>query len=437
MLLALFALYGIWFFRAATNDTTNERSVPRVKADGTKSSDAPPVKSLVAHQAHGDLDAKPQQNVAAAPVVAPESAKSSAASAVTKGNTAANDRSEADSGCSLSKVATLTQERVGSFNGEQWLSLKLPRELVEPSPMTLTAWVLLQEAPPTGEVMSIQTIAASKHSGCQPDEWHNGIALFVNAWNTDSGQLYLSWGNRLSGCEELSSAGRVIEPGSWAFVSASFTAEGAALISVNGKIVAHTGRHLGDMKTTGKPWVVDRVPGPRNLRVGTHTDGTHPLHGFVAQFGVWDAALTEEQVLLAMHGCSAQLGLQAAILVPFLGQPKQSSFDATEVTGTQASNVISLPDEQHMLPGLVDFSAASGKVRVRQFSSTPLPSSSLSLETKELGWPLAWLPPRNVNFTDAAKINESESTALFRRDKVKGVMQRAWIAYRKHAWVWI
>ena len=44
-----------------------------------------------------------------------------------------------------------------------------------------------------------QPPAARQASGCDANDDHHGVALFVNEWNTNSGQLYLSWGNARSG----------------------------------------------------------------------------------------------------------------------------------------------------------------------------------------------------------------------------------------------
>ena len=50
------------------------------------------------------------------------------------------------------------------------------------------------------------------------------------------------------------------------------------------------------------------------------------------------------------------------------------------------------------------------------------------------GWPLAWLPPRNVyTKRGSAESNATEATALARREQVRGVMKRAWNSYRQYA----
>ena len=66
----------------------------------------------------------------------------------------------------------------------------------------MSAWVRAEE-PAAGKIMSMHTIVANKYSGCETDEEHGGFALFINEWNTNSEQLYASWGNKRSGCAAL------------------------------------------------------------------------------------------------------------------------------------------------------------------------------------------------------------------------------------------
>ena len=72
-----------------------------------------------------------------------------------------------------------------------------------------------------------------------PNQEHYGVALFVNEWNTNSGQLYLSWGNALSGCEELSTPPNSLPPDTWAYVTAVLGG-GAARLYINGVLSADT-----------------------------------------------------------------------------------------------------------------------------------------------------------------------------------------------------
>ena len=84
-----------------------------------------------------------------------------------------------------------------SFQGSQRLVLRASESAalqLSRGPLTLSSWVYLPESV-SGELESIQTVIASKESGCEANEAHRGVALFINAWNTNSRQLFLSWGN--------------------------------------------------------------------------------------------------------------------------------------------------------------------------------------------------------------------------------------------------
>ena len=439
MLLAMLSLYGIWFFRAATEN--RDPAVPGVRSD----EEGP---RIVAQAAAVEEGARIVAKAAAvSPPRPPAPQALSAGTAATAASAHLPVTAAGSPDCSLSASSSPTQARVASFNGEQWMDVKMGAESIETAAaLTITAWVLL-DTPPFGEPASIQTIVASKHSGCDANTLHHGISLFANAWNTNSGQLFVSWGNRRSGCEELSSSGRVLEPRKWAFVSASFTADGAAHLAVNGKVVAHSRRKLGAAKVQGDDWAVDRLPGTTSMRIGAHPDGTHALHGFVAQLAVWDAELSEEQLGVVMRGC--KLGLQPVVSAPFVGRESQKSAEAADVTVTRAGAHVVLPTTGGAeTPALVALSVASekGREQVERGRQTSRARSALTRgggggggsvppgAKAADGWPLTWLPPRTLRFTDAAKSNESEMLALSRKEHVRGVMKRAWSAYRKYAW---
>ena len=119
------------------------------------------------------------------------------------------------------------------------------------------------------------TVLASKASGCDVDAKHYGLSLFVNAWNTNSGQLFLSWGNAKSGCEELATAPRMVAPGKWAFVAATIDEAGEAALYVNGELRAHSAKmpRIGEQRISSSASPIDmpkscaRPPGPRSVKI--------------------------------------------------------------------------------------------------------------------------------------------------------------------------
>ena len=114
--------------------------------------------------------------------------------------------------------------------------------------LSLSGWVFLLPPAP-GEVASIQTIASSKASGCAADDSHHGVALFANEWGTNSEQLYASWGNSVSGCEELAAPIGSLPPGRWTFVAATFS-PAAVRLYVDGALLADSAAGVGTVRAT-------------------------------------------------------------------------------------------------------------------------------------------------------------------------------------------
>jgi len=173
-------------------------------------------------------------------------------------------------------------------------------------------WVQLALPSNPNEVRSIQTLISSKASGCEVDGSHNGIALFANAWNTNSGQLFLSWGNSHSGCEELATREQVLTPGRWHFVAATRDTAGHAALYVDGELLASTDETQGfsdatkgaRMRVVGgtAPIAIDAWRS-HPLRFGAHVvaehgspaDNLHYLRGYLANIAVHTVALSESQ----------------------------------------------------------------------------------------------------------------------------------------------
>ena len=185
LLLAGFSLYGLWFVPTAWS----VRSSSTRQAAAGSAVQSPP-----------DLVAPERPAAAANPVNAPVKSAEDAVHTVSYTPVAAQPAEErapptrvlpeAPSECDGTRTKPASAH-VGGFNGVEWLEL-LPKEAeLESREMSVSAWVFW-DAPQGGEVASMQTLVASKASGCDANEEHYGLALFVNEWNTNSGQLYLS-----------------------------------------------------------------------------------------------------------------------------------------------------------------------------------------------------------------------------------------------------
>ena len=96
-------------------------------------------------------------------------------------------------------------------------SCALAGRTIDHEALTISAWVYVN-----ADASSIQTVLANKAAGCEPSRAHHGFALFVNEWETRSQQAWLSWGNDLSGCEELGSEHGSVPLATWTHLAASF-----------------------------------------------------------------------------------------------------------------------------------------------------------------------------------------------------------------------
>ena len=204
------------------------------------------------------------------------------------------------------------------FGEEQYLELTPSAEAqLDVGALTISAWVKLPK-PEGTTVASIRTVAASKASGCDAKSEQYGLALFVNAWNTDSGQLFLSWGNDRSGCEELATRQGAIPTDTWTFVAATISAEGEAALYVNGVLLAHTARSDlgGETRIVGGLHPMRRGAAPTSpMWLGGHRDETHWLRGFVASFAIHKHELSPAEQRTLMCGGHATLPTPPLVLV--------------------------------------------------------------------------------------------------------------------------
>ena len=419
--------------------------------------------------------------------------------AVEEHHAAAESHAAAATNCSAPQTSGFAL----AFRAKQWLELSASEDArLDSRELTMSAWVRLSPSPASRDPAGIQTIFSSKSSGCDADQAHYGMALFANAWNTESGQLFLSWGNSHSGCEELASAHGLVPPGKWTFVAATIDSKGDAGIYVNGKLAAHTAKpSLGERRIAAGPPIERGVKtgGPRRIRIGAHTDDTHALRGHLASVAIHPAALegtAQHELMCGKHSTVRPRPL--ALLAPELrSQQKRRKLDKllpnakgavvnltvpsisvdamSEPPGTLQLVDASETDVEerrvplvspvtklastvdYTFPGAHDSSSSSFGGTEREaigngwgggggggrlprprlggsHSSSSSSSSSSSNQPAANGWPLGWLPGKPIVRPSMEVINASDALAYERREQVKGVMRRAWNAYRNYAW---
>jgi len=444
LLLAGFSLYGLWFVPTAWS----VRSASSRQAAAIHSPPdvvAPERPAAAAHPADTAASAEAvewaQEEAAGLHVAAPLAEERAPAHV--------GAEMEAPSECNSTRTKPASAH-VGSFNGVQWLELLPKEEELESHEMSLSAWVKW-DGPEGGEVASMQTLVASKASGCDANEDHYGLALFVNEWNTNSGQLYLSWGNAQSGCEELATAPNTLPPETWAHVVAIFGGGGARLF-INGVLAADTAqpalgkkRMVGALSATGngRP-----LPLRRSLRVGAHADKTHPLSGVLDELEIWHEMLEPADIGRLLCGGKAAAELHARALVLL-------SFEAKAPPPETGLGLEPRPDAREQRVGLRVGAGmqAPSRIRLREASA----AARLARHKKKLAsglsgssfddapahnvpkgeWPLEWVTAEewlNREKPTAEQINASDALALVRREHVRNVFKRAWRSYEKYAW---
>ena len=484
LFLGALSLYGGWFLshaQTAASSLRERTSTPQSVEAEALPADRPPASVLPQGDSVNRL-------AAATPIEAATAASSSGGAS-----------------CAQPPSQTLAL----GFRSRQWLELTAAEEAhLDSGSLTVSAWVRL--APPddtgTGEPASIQTIVATKASGCDVNSKHHGFSLFVNAWNTENGQVrrqpphasahcrftllllpffmgacgestrtasppappcllwrysalpsyyplaqvFFSWGNSRSGCEELATEKGLVRSGRWAFIAASVDERGDAALFVDGVLRAHTSRtaEMGERRIVSTSSPIDRGAAgsaQHNVRVGAHTDDTHPLRGHLAAVAIHPAALDEPRQRRLM--CAQHARVQPAPLV--LLTPKAKAADGPGGDGEREPVSIDPISEP---PGALTLHAASGQAVPPTVSSldklstlarrgtsraralgggTRSTAGQPTTEPLPNGWPLGYLPGKPLAPPDAAAVNASDALALDRRRQVKGVMQRAWSSYRK------
>jgi hypothetical protein len=136
----------------------------------------------------------------------------------------------ATSGVNPSSIAEGAVGRASMFNGASTFLDAGPVALGDA--FTLSAWIK-----PDTEATSIQSLWANKPGGSVS----NGVAFFLNSWQTRDGKLIVETGNGTSGALTATPTHAVATDG-WHHVAASINRSGwSALILVDGQIVAQGG----------------------------------------------------------------------------------------------------------------------------------------------------------------------------------------------------
>lgn len=241
MLLVLFVAYGLWFAHVLRSHASEEAG------EGSRGNDP----QELAHGAnnaavHGvdKADALPTAEAVAAALLWPKPRALADGSSSPRPSDHCNyTAGPPASGSSAHFMTALDAIPLPSC------ALAGPKSNIDHDALTLSAWVYVD-----ARALSIQTVLANKAAGCEASREHHGFALFVNEWETSSQQAWLSWGNDISGCEELGTARGSVPVAVWTHLAATFSpVEGgssgqmSARIYVNGVLAASTTERMSGL----------------------------------------------------------------------------------------------------------------------------------------------------------------------------------------------
>ena len=156
--------------------------------------------------------------------------------------------------------------------------------------MSVTAWVRPAGPEGVGERL-IQTVASSKSSGCESSAQHRLRRLRQRVEHKLE-QLYASWGNGASGCEELATSNGAVKAASGRTSLRSSTRAPCA----SGHASSQPTRPArGGYRRIVGGRSVERPLSSHSVRVGMHPDGLHGLVGQLDEVAV-ACALTAADV---------------------------------------------------------------------------------------------------------------------------------------------
>jgi hypothetical protein len=277
-----------------------------------------------------------------------------------------------------------------SYQARQNGGFELPNSL-DASDVVFGMWVNLDSV--SGDD-NMRTIFSNKATGCESSPERNGVALFVNEWQTSDHKLYVEYGNDHSGCNKVSSGDVTLEDGKWYHVAVAFTGNHAELYLDGIQIGSSTGSH--------------NVQHNRPIQLGQYGNNEYPLLGNISHFSVAQATDTSSAAasvksMTNIHMIKDYSNLDSRDNIRALF----TLHDVARKGATNADVIGRLPGKLRLSPGAKSVKGVKIKL----------------VDGLENG--------RMV--TEEMK-KESDLLGRTRREHVKAGMQRSWAAYKAYAW---
>lgn len=290
----------------------------------------------------------------------------------------------------LSSSEHVAQHMITSYQAGQNGGFELPSTL-DSVDVVFGVWVFLDKAPGDD---NMRTIFSNKAPGCERSADRNGVAIFVNEWQTTDHKLYVEYGNDHSGCNKVTSGQVKLEDQKWYHVAVTFFG-GQAILYLDGvQVGSSTGTHS--------------VQHSRPIQLGQYANNEYPLLGNISHFAV--AQPTDASAAAASVQSMKNIYQQADYSGMDSNENIRALFTLLDVTNKGATN----RDIIGHLQGKLRRSPGSKSVKGVKIKLVD------GLENGRV-------------VTEEMK-KESDLLGRTRREEVKAGMQRSWAAYKAYAW---
>jgi hypothetical protein len=273
------------------------------------------------------------------------------------------------------------------------------------SDILIGAWVYLDQMETEG---TMRTVFTNKAPGCEASRDRYGVAMYVNEWETSNHELYVEYGNQISGCNKIGSNGVQLIPKKWYHVAVALVGTSAELY-IDGTVVGKSEQEQAHEVQTS-----------RVMTVGAFGRDEFPLIGNISHFAV-------------AH--PPDLDRSAAVLKKMM-----------HIAGLSPDEPQTALDNNGDLKVLFEFSDYS-KARAAASDGTVSTKDSLSGLLGSYHFPakappgrgVAGVPIELVDGVGGRPVTEemraaSDELGRQRREQVKEGMQFAWKGYKAFAW---
>jgi mannosyl-oligosaccharide alpha-1,2-mannosidase len=321
-----------------------------------------------------------------------------------RGASQAQSKPQSTSRIAIDQKVTVSKDRAYSLHCQDEGYMVLPSTAaLDHQSVLLAAWIYLDE----GESLDrdMRTIFSNKQPGCEASASQNGIALFVNAWQSSDHKVYMEYGGTNSGCNKLDSGVVTLTPKRWYHVAVALTDQ-ISVMFIDGEVVNKQAVTDSHMVST-----VDALVGRYSLAA------PYPLYGNVSTLAVVQNLVLSLDDLSSLSETVMQL---------------QYVNTAPNVPNLQA--LYPLEDAAYEKPNTFARDVSKGmQVHVNKAKDGKFIFSSFGGGVAGIKFPLVTGVEEDRIVTDEMR-KESDKVAYVRREKIKAGMKHAWKGYKQYAW---